>query len=151
MTATTVERPTIEDTSVDHDDDRAAIHRVIADIETGFNTNNPALSVEHFAQNGSMVTDLGEHAQGWVAVFDSQRRRLNAPPAHQLCSQCELHDVVFVRPDVAIVHKYARQADADGQLIDEDIAIIATYLLVYEDDRWWIMARHTTAVSPPDV
>jgi hypothetical protein len=40
--------PTVEDTSIDHEDDVTAIRQVIADIETGFNTNDPDLSVGHF-------------------------------------------------------------------------------------------------------
>jgi uncharacterized protein (TIGR02246 family) len=135
--------PVIEDTSVDHADDIAAIGQVIADIETGFNTNDADLSVAHFARNGSAVNVLGVELHGWDALVESHRTGLAGPLADQR-ARYEVQDVTFVRPDVAIAHKHAWAVDPDGDDIDVGHAMVALYVLVKEDGRWWIASRQNT-------
>lgn len=76
---TTRQPPTIEDTTADHEYDIAAINKVIADIETGFNANDPDLSVEHFTQNASAVNVAGLQVSGRDALRDANRRGLAGP------------------------------------------------------------------------
>ena len=76
--ATTAQPPTVEDTTTDHEDDIAAINKVIADVETGFNANDPDLSVKHFTQNASVVNVAGMQVSGREALFDANRRGLAA-------------------------------------------------------------------------
>jgi uncharacterized protein (TIGR02246 family) len=53
---------------------------------------------------------------------------------------------VFVRPDVAIAHKRAWAIGPNGETIDVGHSMVALYVLVNEDDRWWVAARQNTLV-----
>lgn len=149
MDITTPPPPTVEDRTQGHEDDIAAIALVVADIETGFNANDPDLSVAHFIQNASAVTATGVQLTGREALLDANRRGL-AGPLRDEHAHYELSDVVFLRPDVAIAHKHAWATDADGQLVDLGHAMVALYVLVKEGGRWWVAARQNTLVPPPD-
>jgi hypothetical protein len=48
---------------------------------------------------------------------------------------------------VAIVRKLARAVDADGVAIDVGHTMVAHYVLVREDDRWWIVNRQNTLIT----
>ena len=138
--------PTVEDTTVDHEQDVAAITQVIADIETGFNTNDPDLSVAHFPHNASAVNVAGLQLDGRDALLDAHRREL-AGPLRDEHARYEVRDVTFLRPDVALAHKRARAVDADGEPIDVGHEMVALYVLVKEDGHWWVAARHNTLVQ----
>jgi uncharacterized protein (TIGR02246 family) len=135
--------PTIEDTSTDHAADVAAIGQVIADIQTGFNTNDPDLSVAHFTRNASAVNVMGVQVTGWDALLEAHRSGL-AGNLRDQSARYELSDIVFVRPDVAVAHKRAWAIGPDGEDLDIDHAMVALYVLVKEDARWWIAARQNT-------
>lgn len=138
--------PTIEDTTADHADDVVAIRQVIADVETGFNTNDAVLAVDHFAENASVVTAVGVEITGRAAVLEHHRAGLAGPLADERASY-ELSDVVFLRPDVAVAHKHAWALDADGERTDSDHAMVALYVLVREQGRWWVASRQNTLVG----
>jgi uncharacterized protein (TIGR02246 family) len=55
--------------------------------------------------------------------------------------------VKFLRPDVAVAHKRATATTQDGEPLDVGHAMIALYVLVREDGRWWVAARQNTLVS----
>jgi uncharacterized protein (TIGR02246 family) len=139
-------QPTVEDTTTDHKQDIAAIAQVIAEIETGFNTNDPDLSVAHFTYNASAVNVAGLQLDGWDALLEANRRGL-AGPLRDEHARYEVRDITFLRPDVAVAHKRAWAIDGDGQPIDVDHAMVALYVLVKEDGRWWVAARQNTLVQ----
>jgi uncharacterized protein (TIGR02246 family) len=146
MSPTSPQPPVVEDTTTDHDHDVEAITQVIADIEAGFNTNDPDLSVAHFTQNASAVNVAGVQFSGWDALLDANRSGL-AGPLRDEHARYRVSDVVFLRPDVAIAHKHAWATTPDGELIDAGHAMIALYVLVEEDGRWWVAARQNTLVQ----
>jgi uncharacterized protein (TIGR02246 family) len=141
--------PAIEDASVDHREDLAAIRAVIADVEAGFNTNDPDLSVVHFAENASSVNVAGVRLTGRDALLEANRAGLAGFLRDQF-ARYEVADVTFLRPDVAVAHKRAWATTPDGELLDVDHAMIALYVLVKEDHRWWITARQNTLVPAAD-
>jgi uncharacterized protein (TIGR02246 family) len=143
MTTTTA--PTIEDTTVDHRADVAAIERVIGDVETAFNTNDPELMVEHLAQNATSVNVMGARLTGRGAVLESSRQGLAGFLRDQY-ARYEVADVTFLRPDVAVAHKDAWATTPDGEPLTLDHAMVALYVLVKEAGRWWIVARQNTVV-----
>jgi uncharacterized protein (TIGR02246 family) len=146
---TTLLAPTIEDASVDHREDLAAIKRVIADVEAGFNTNDPDLSVAHFAENASSVNVVGVQLTGRDALLEANRTGLTGFLQDQF-ARYDVVDVTFLRPDVAVVHKHAWATTPDGELLDVGHAMTALYVLAKEDDRWWITARQNTLVPADD-
>ena len=140
--------PRIEDTTHDHAADRAAIERVIADVEAGFNAHDAALSVAHFAANASAVSVRGAQVSGHDALLEAHRAGF-AGPLRDQHARYELADVTFLRPDVAVAHKCARATTPEGEPIDVGHAMIALYVLVREGGRWWIAARQNTLVAQP--
>lgn len=138
--------PTIEDDTTDHTDDVAAIRQVIADVETGFNTNDAELAAKHFSENASVVTAVGTEITGRAAVLEHHRVGLAGPLADERAAY-ELSDVGFLRPDVAIAHKHAWVLDADGARTESDHAMVALYVLVREQGRWWVASRQNTLVG----
>jgi uncharacterized protein (TIGR02246 family) len=143
MRAADPARPTIADATIDHTADRDAIRRVIADIEAGFNRNDPELSVAHFAENATAVNVAGLRVVGAEALLDANRAGL-AGPLRDQHARYELGEITFLRPDVAIAHKHARAVSADGEPIDLDHSMIALYVFVKQNDRWWVVARQNT-------
>jgi uncharacterized protein (TIGR02246 family) len=141
--------PTIEDTSVDHRDDLAAIRSVIADVEAGFNTKDPELSVAHFTENASSVNVVGAELTGRDALLEANRTGLAGFLSDQF-ARYDVADITFLRPDVAVTHKHAWATTPDGALLDVGHAMIALYVLVKEDQRWWIAARQNTLVPGAD-
>ncbi|MBK1785775.1 SgcJ/EcaC family oxidoreductase [Prauserella cavernicola] len=137
--------PALTDTTTDHAADRAAIERVVADTEKAYNTNDPELLTEHFAQDATVVNAMGVLLSGRDTLLESNRAGLAGFLRDQYV-RYDLLDVVFVRPDVALAHKGARATDATGELIDLDHAMIALYVLVKQDGRWWVAARQNTLV-----
>jgi uncharacterized protein (TIGR02246 family) len=141
--------PTIEDASVDHREDVTAIRSVIADVEAGFNTKDPDLSVAHFAENASSVNVVGVQLTGREALLEANRAGLAGFLSDQF-ARYEVADITFLRPDVAVAHKHAWATTPDGELLDVGHAMIALYVLVKEDHRWWITARQNTLVPAAD-
>jgi uncharacterized protein (TIGR02246 family) len=142
-----VNAPHIED-QTDHAGDVEAIRRIIADVEKGFNENDAELLVEHFAQNGSVVTAMGTQIDGRDAMLESARAGL-AGPLRDERARYELADVVFVRPDVAIAHKHAWAIDETGEPKNVGHEMSALYVLVREYGRWWVVSRQNTLVPAP--
>lgn len=130
----------------DHADDEAAIRRIIADVETGFNTNDAELCVAHFTSDATAVTVAGAQSTGRDALLDAHRAAFAGPLRDQY-ARYELTDVVFLRPDVALAHKRARATTAEGELIDGGQAMVALYVFVRDDGRWRIASRQNTLLA----
>lgn len=136
-------RPTIEDETADHQLDREAIRQVIADVETGFNTNDAQKLVMHLAQNATTINVMGMRLSGWDANYDASVRGL-AGPLRDESARYELQDVLFVRPDVAVAYKRALAITSEGNEIDGGQRMVALYVLVKEQGAWWVVARQNT-------
>jgi uncharacterized protein (TIGR02246 family) len=135
--------PTIADTSTDHTDDLTAIRALVADVEAGFNANDPELIVRPFAENATAVGVNGALLEGRSAALEASRALLAGPLRDQR-ARYELEDVTFLRPDVAIGHKLAWALDEDGRPKDVGHAMIALYVFVKEGDTWWVASRQNT-------
>ena len=129
----------------DHERDRAAIARVIADIETGFNTNDAELSVAQFTADASAVSVAGVLASGRDALLEAHRAGF-AGPLRDQHARYELDDVVFLAPGVAVAHKRAWATTPEGEPLDVGHAMIALYVFVLDDGRWRVAARQNTLV-----
>ncbi|WP_181783242.1 YybH family protein [Pseudonocardia pini] len=138
--------PTVSDPT-DHTADVAAIRQVVADVETGMNTNDPELLTRHFAANAVAVGVNGRPNVGLAALREAHTAAVG--PGGFLRDQYvryEVADVTFVRPDVALARKLARAITEDGEPIDLDHAMSALYVLVKEQERWWVVARQNTLI-----
>ncbi|MEV5832335.1 SgcJ/EcaC family oxidoreductase [Nocardia sp. NPDC052112] len=144
MSATTFQ-PVVVDTTVDHTADTAAIEQIIANVETAYNTNDAELMTADFTANAAVVNAVGALIVGKDALLDANRQGLAGFLKDQYV-RYEVADIVFLRPDIAIAHKLARATTAEGELIDIDHAMIALYVLVKANGRWWTAARQNTLI-----
>ncbi|MEU7818004.1 SgcJ/EcaC family oxidoreductase [Pseudonocardia sp. NPDC049154] len=136
--------PTVSD-DADHAADLTALRQVIADVETGLNTNDAELMTRHFAANAVAVGVNGRATAGLDALREVHAQAVTSFLKDQY-ARYEIDAVTFVRPDVALVRKLARAVDAGGAPIDLDHAMSALYVLVREQGRWWIVARQNTLI-----
>lgn len=102
--------------------------------------------MEHFTQNASAVNVAGLQLDGRDALLDANRRGL-AGPLRDEHARYQVRDITFLRPDVAVAHKRAWATDPDGEPIAVGHAMVAVYVLVREDGRWWVAARQNTLVQ----
>ncbi|MFI9404636.1 SgcJ/EcaC family oxidoreductase [Nocardia sp. NPDC052316] len=149
MSTETFQPPTVGDTTVDHTADIAAIEQIIGNVETAYNTNDADLMTADFTANATVVNAVGALMTGRDALLEANRRGLAGFLKDQYV-RYEITDITFLRPDVALAHKVARATTADGQLIDIDHAMIALYVLVKEEGRWWTAARQNTLIPKAD-
>ena len=150
-TPRTTDAPTDAPTVADldgHPDDIAAITRIISDTEVAFNTNDAELLAEHFAADGEGVAVTGSRLIGRDQILESGWELLAGPLADQY-ARYVVDEIRFVRPDVALVRKFAWATDADGNDLDVGHAMTALYVVVKSDDRWWIAARQNTLTPAP--
>ncbi|ONM47969.1 SgcJ/EcaC family oxidoreductase [Nocardia donostiensis] len=145
MTAKTIQPPLVTDTTTDHSADIAAIEQIIRNVETAYNTNDAELMTADFTANASVVNAVGVQLTGREALLAANQQGLAGFLKDQY-ARYEVTDITFLRPDIAIAHKAARATTADGTLIDTDPAMIALYVLVKENGRWWTAARQNTLV-----
>ena len=131
---------------MDRTEDIAALQRVIADIETAFNTNDAELLIAHFTDDGSAVNVAGALLAGRASMLEPSRAGLGGPLRDQY-ARYELGDVTFLGEDVAIAHKRAWAVSAEGEPVDVGHAMIALYVFVRADGRWQVAARQNTLVQ----
>ncbi|WP_039785197.1 SgcJ/EcaC family oxidoreductase [Actinoalloteichus spitiensis] len=137
---------TTNDATTDHEADEAAIRHIIEESETAYNTNDAELMVAHFAENATITTATGTRVTGRQAILDHTRAALTGFLRDQYV-RYEVTDVTFPGPDLALAHKSARATTADGELVDQEPSMVATYVLVRESGRWWVVARLNTLVA----
>ncbi len=126
-------------------EDEAAIRRIVADVQTAFNTNDAVLMNEHFAEDASVVTATGKRIVGLDALREAAERGMAGVLQRQYV-RYDVTDVRFLRPDVALAYKDATATTADGAPLELDHSMIALYVLVKEDGRWLVAARQNTLV-----
>jgi uncharacterized protein (TIGR02246 family) len=125
--------------------DIEALGAIIADVQAGFNDNDPELLAAHFTEDGTAVNVMGVLVEGRDAMVRTSRELL-AGPLKEERARYELGDVVFLTPDVAVAHKTARAIDRDGVELDDRDVMIALYVFVRRDGRWLIAARQNTLI-----
>ncbi|MFD3744177.1 SgcJ/EcaC family oxidoreductase [Nocardia sp. NPDC058633] len=145
MSTNTIQPPVLDDDTVDHTADLVAIHQIVADTQTAYNTNDAELMTAQFTANAVVGNAVGMLIRGRDALLDANRRGLAGFLKDEYV-RYDIVDVTFLRPDVAIAHKTARATTADGTLIDTEPAMVALYVLVKQNGQWWTAARHNTLV-----
>ncbi|MFD0000259.1 SgcJ/EcaC family oxidoreductase [Nocardia sp. NPDC127526] len=145
MSTASTQAPTVVDTTVDHDDDIRAIEQIITNVETAYNTNDAELMTADFTANAAVVNAMGTLMVGREALLAANQAGL-AGFLKDEYARYDVLDITFLRPDVAIAHKVARATTPDGDLIDQDPAMIALYVLTKQDGRWWTAARQNTLI-----
>jgi uncharacterized protein (TIGR02246 family) len=125
--------------------DVEALRAIIADVQTGFNENDPERLNEHFTDDGTAVNVMGVLLEGREAMVRVSSELL-AGPLKDEHARYALSDVAFLTPHVAVAHKTARAIDRDGAPLDHRDVMIALYVFVRREGRWRIAARQNTLI-----
>lgn len=139
-------RPTIQDTTVDHQQDSLAIQQLIAEIEAGFNQHDPAQLMAPLMQNAVVVNVAGKKATGWDALYAIARDGLAGPLRNEY-ARYTVQEILYLRPDVAVAHIHGQATTPTGELLPEGQQMIAHYIFVKELDRWWVASRQNTLIT----
>lgn len=93
-----------------------------------------------------LVNIAGRRVLGRDTLADIYRKALESPLAKVL-TRNEVHDVRFVRPDVAIVSltKHVSDQRDGGAPVPERGSL--TYVVTKDDDTWRIALAHTTPMK----
>lgn len=135
--------PTIGESAAEHTD--AAIRTIVRDLEVALNTNDPSLMVEHFAADATHVTANGRVLTGRHELYEECEHALRGE-LRDMHARYSLTSTMVIGPAVVLAHQRANAIDGAGRPLDLDHSMIALYVLVRRDDRWWIVARHDTLV-----
>ncbi|MGX1806674.1 SgcJ/EcaC family oxidoreductase [Nocardia sp. NPDC055321] len=137
--------PVIEDTGVDHTADIAAIEQIIANAQTAFNGNDAELLTADFAANAAVGNAVGRVMHGVDTVREASRAGF-AGFLKDEYARYDVADITFVRTDLALAHKLAYETTPAGELLHPEPAMVALYVLVKENGRWWTVARQNTLI-----
>ncbi|SHN47524.1 YybH family protein [Cryptosporangium aurantiacum] len=125
-------------------DDVTALRRIVQDVEDGFNTNEPALLSVHIAEDAVIGTAGGAWVTGRAAIDEANRAGL-AGFLRDATAHYEVSGAVAVAPDVAVAQKRAWSTRAAAEA-GEPPEMLALYVFVRRDGRWWIVRRQNTLV-----
>lgn len=133
-------------------EDHRAVHdirAVVADHERGLNTNDPDLLGGHYRERSWAVGVTGAEIEGAAAIRTAMAAAL--APGGFLADQHVRYrpgEVELLGSDVAICHVYATATDTDGRPLGPDPAMVALYVMQRVGDRWLVVARQNTLVTP---
>ena len=137
----------MQQNETDRQTDVNALRAIIADVQRGFNDNDPELLVAHFAEDGTAVNVMG-------ALLEGRESMLRFPagscwPAHSRMS--ELATTSGISPSSprmsrSRTRRRARSTQSGADIDDRD-TMIALYVFVRREDRWLIAARQNTLIA----
>lgn len=131
--------------TVDPADERA-IRQIVADIEIGFNTNQPDLLVRHMAPDALIVNPLGAVMHGPEEVRASVSALLEGGPLADATAHYSLTDITQLAPHVIVAHKNAWSSQQMAEA-GEPPEMNSLYVLVKRDEIWSIVRRQNTAIG----
>ncbi len=123
------------------DTDREQINALVAAAEEL--QTDPDGFIPLHTEDVVLVNIAGRRVLGRDTLADIYRKALDTPLAKVL-TRNELHDVRFLRPDVAIVSltKHVSDERESGAALPERGSL--TYVVTKDDDAWRIALAHTT-------
>jgi uncharacterized protein (TIGR02246 family) len=126
--------------------DLAAIRAVIHDVAAGVTAKDADRCAAWFTADARSVTATGSRAIGREAIRAAHRTAFAGPLAATV-ARFEVVDVIFIRPDVAVVTAGAFP-ESDGPSPDLDRpGTVITHVMVRDGDQWAIAARQFTRVA----
>lgn len=126
--------------------DDSAIRRIVADIEHGFNNNDPELLARHIDDDALVVNRLGTVMRGRAAIEESGREVLVGGPLADATAHYRLTEMSLLAPNVAVAQKSAWKSRANADEGDPP-QTIALYVFIHRDGRWWVNRRQNTEVG----
>jgi uncharacterized protein (TIGR02246 family) len=127
--------------------DRAAIERVVGQLETAWNAMDGAAFAAPFAADADFVTIRGEHVRGRSVIAAGHTAIFRTIYAGSR-NQCVVEGVRLVRPDIALVHVHSLLEAPQGALVGRHAARFSL-VLTKEPGGWEIAALHNTLEAAP--
>ncbi|MCK1995166.1 SgcJ/EcaC family oxidoreductase [Peribacillus muralis] len=123
-----------------------AIRQTIIEMETAFNQHDADDLDRHFTQNAVWVNVIGVQLSGWKQINETHKVIL-AGPLRNSYARYTVDSIIFVRPDVAIVHIRQYPTTSEGKIIENGQGSLAIYVMVKEQGTWLIVAGQNTLVQ----
>jgi uncharacterized protein (TIGR02246 family) len=129
--------------------DRAALERIVARLESGWNAMDGEAFAAPFAADADFVTIRGEHFRGRAAIATGHAAIFRSIYAGST-NRCAIEAARLLRPDVALVHVHAQLDAPQGPLAGRHAARFSL-VVSKESGEWEIAALHNTleAASGP--
>jgi uncharacterized protein (TIGR02246 family) len=127
--------------------DRAALDNIVRRLEAAWNALDGSAFAAPFAADADFVNIRGEHFRGRDAIAHGHAtifRTIYAGSSNQYTTE----SARLLRPDVALVHVYAKLDVPKGPLGGRHLARFSL-VLTREDGQWEIAALHNTLEAPP--
>lgn len=128
-------------------DDRAAIERVVGQLEAAWNAMDGAAFAAPFADDADFVNVRGDHAHGRGAIEAGHAGIFRSIYAGST-NEYVVEDVRLLRPDVALTRVRARLRVPQGPLAGEYDARYSA-VLTREPNGWQVASFHNTFIAPP--
>jgi uncharacterized protein (TIGR02246 family) len=130
-------------------DDRAALDRIVGQLEAAWNAMDGAAFAAPFAGDADFVNIRGEHFRGRQAIAAGHAaifRTIYAGSSNRYAVEAAR----LLRPDVALVHVHAVLNVPQGPLAGRHTARFSL-VCTKQNDAWEIAALHNTleAQAPP--
>lgn len=125
--------------------DEEEIGQIVADVERGFNTNDPEPMMRRVADDAVVVNAVGAVQRGREEIDRVTRAALADGPLRAASAHYRLTGITALAPDIAVAHKdaWATPEAAESGAAPE---MKALYVLARRDGRWWIVRRQNTLV-----
>jgi uncharacterized protein (TIGR02246 family) len=123
-------------------DDRAALERIVGQLEAGWNAMDGAAFAAPFAGDADFVNIRGEHLRGRAVIAAGHTGIFQTIYAGST-NRYTVESARLLRPDVALVHVHAQLDAPHGPLAGRHAARFSL-VLTKEPQGWEITALHNT-------
>lgn len=128
--------------------DSAAITAIVANVEKGFNENDPDLLTRDIASDARIVNAVGVELIGLDQIEASARHGLTQTSLSDATAHYRVHGVELLAPDIAVAQKRAWSTPEAAERGDSP-EMVALYVFARRDGRWWVIRRQNTLVVGP--
>jgi len=143
-------RPTLGATGRQADTAQAAVERLVAELQEGYDRQDADISNRHFATDLIWGSPFGATVRGYDdlhAIHVRLKERAVGGPA----SRYEVVETLAPAPGVAVAHVRRVALDADGNPAPEGdstagFSEMALYVLVRRGGSWWLAAGQNTPI-----
>jgi uncharacterized protein (TIGR02246 family) len=134
-------------------DARTAARRLVAELQSGWDTHDADVTNRHFAGDIAWGSPFGATLRGYERLH-AIHVRLKQEGRGGTASRFELVDVLAPAPGVALVQIKRSALDDEGAPVEPSddthgpFSEMALYVLVRRDDTWWVAAGQNTPIRP---
>lgn len=141
----------LQDEQVLQEQDIAAIHRVVRQVQDGWNAGDGSAFAEPFTENADYITPHGHHAKGRSLIAEGHQQIFDTfyKGSHNTYT---VEDVRFICPDVAVahVHHHLKLQEPvkwpSGETV-RGAQARSTWVLAKDSEKWSVTAFQNTPIA----